>query len=267
MKLITLNTHSLVEKNYNKKLKAFISLIKKYDPDIISLQEVMQPKDAKKAQKTEKILSLGKIPVREENHVLTVLNRLIKEGFNYNCAWLGIKQAYDKYEEGVCILSKWEIDEIKSILLSPFDVYENWKTRKTIGIRVKDRWFYSIHLSWWDDTESPSKYEIETLYDKTNKEKTWLLGDFNCPSNEKNKGYDLLLNYWKDTFVIAEKKDDGITVKGKIDGWKNSESKRIDYILTNENIKIKSSQVIFNGKNGEIVSDHFGILVETEENI
>ena len=265
MKLLTLNTHSLKEKNYNKKLKILVGALKRNEPDIIAMQEIMQPKDAKKAPKNEKMLSLGKIPVREENHALTVLNRLQKEGISYNCVWLGIKQAYDDYEEGLCIFSKKEIDEIKSILLSPFDVYENWKTRKAIGIRIKDKWFYSVHLGWWDDSESPLKYEIETLESKTSKNNTWLLGDFNSPSNEKNRGYSLLLSYWNDTFELAKEKDSGVTVKGKIDGWENTVDKRIDYILTNEKMKIKSSRVIFNGENEDVISDHFGVLVETEE--
>ena len=265
MKLLTLNTHSLIEKNHNKKLKILINAVEKHQPDIIALQEIMQPKDGKKAPKNENLLSLGKISVKEGNHALNILNGLQRKGLSYNCAWLGIKKSYDKFDEGLCIFSKQEIDEIKSILLSPFDVYENWKTRKALGIRIGDKWFYSIHLGWWDDSESPLKYEIETLESKTSKENTWLLGDFNSPSNEAGKGYDLLSTYWKDTFKLAKEKDYGITVKGKIDGWENSFEKRIDYILTNENTKIKSSYVIFNGENEEVISDHYGVFVETEE--
>ena len=171
MKLLTLNTHSLIEKNYNKKLKILINAVEKHQPDIIALQEIMQPKDGKKAPKNENLLSLGKISVKEGNHALNILNDLQRKGLSYNCAWLGIKKSYDKFDEGLCIFSKQEIDEVKSILLSPFDVYENWKTRKALGIRIGDKWFYSIHLGWWDDSESPLKYEIETLESKTSKEK------------------------------------------------------------------------------------------------
>ena len=100
---------------------------------------------------------------------------------------------------------------------------------------------------------------------KISNERVWLLGDFNCPDTENNKGYSLLSKYWCDTYKIARKRDDGITVKGKIDGWKSQDSKRIDYILTNEDVKIKSSYVIFNGINEGIISDHFGVMIETEE--
>lgn len=42
MKLLTLNTHSLVEKNYPEKLDAFVSVISGIKPDIVALQEVNQ---------------------------------------------------------------------------------------------------------------------------------------------------------------------------------------------------------------------------------
>ena len=42
MKLLTLNTHSLIENSYEKKLADFISAIREIKPDIIALQEVNQ---------------------------------------------------------------------------------------------------------------------------------------------------------------------------------------------------------------------------------
>ena len=45
MKLLTLNTHSLVEENYSEKLSIFVKAVAEIKPDIIALQEVNQPKD------------------------------------------------------------------------------------------------------------------------------------------------------------------------------------------------------------------------------
>ncbi len=42
MKLITLNTHSLIEEHYEKKLRAFAEVIRKEKPDILAMQEVNQ---------------------------------------------------------------------------------------------------------------------------------------------------------------------------------------------------------------------------------
>ena len=49
MKLLTLNTHSLEEKDYEKKLKIFTEEILKEKPDVIALQEVNQPLDGEEA--------------------------------------------------------------------------------------------------------------------------------------------------------------------------------------------------------------------------
>ena len=42
IKLLTLNTHSLIENNYKTKLKIFTDAILQEKPDIIALQEVNQ---------------------------------------------------------------------------------------------------------------------------------------------------------------------------------------------------------------------------------
>ena len=110
--------------------------------------------------------------------------------------------------------------------------------------------------------ESPQENEILALKRGTEaKENLWLMGDFNSPANEREKGYDMLTKYWYDSYLLALDKDDGLTVCGKIDGWKDSFGKRIDYIFTNRKQMIKSSQIIFNGDHKGIVSDHYGILL------
>ena len=50
-----------------------------------------------------------------------------------------------------------------------------------------------------------------------------------------------------------------------IDGWNsniNPVLMRIDYIFKNNNEKIKSSNVIFDGKKYPVISDHFGVFIE-----
>ncbi|MFR6514258.1 MAG: hypothetical protein ACLUP8_09480 [Ruminococcus sp.] len=52
------------------------------------------------------------------------------------------------------------------------------------------------------------------------------MGDFNSLDNVKGEGYDLICNSgWKDTYVLAEEKDDGITVEEEIDGWRESDGR------------------------------------------
>ena len=75
---------------------------------------------------------------------------------------------------------------------------------------------------------------------------------------------------WTDTYRVAERKDSGITVPGVIDGWRDklpadAEGMRLDYIWCSRRAEISSSRVVFNGTNEPIVSDHFGVLIETKE--
>ena len=49
MKLMTLNTHSLAEPDYEKKLEVFAGVVEQERPDIIALQEVNQTMSRHKA--------------------------------------------------------------------------------------------------------------------------------------------------------------------------------------------------------------------------
>ena len=92
---------------------------------------------------------------------------------------------------------------------------------------------------------------------------------FNAPDSLRGQSYDLVARSgWMDTYQAAAWKDEGITVPGPIDGWQDTPGQdpagmRLDYIWCSRQLPIRSSQVVFNGINGPIVSDHFGVLAET----
>ena len=90
-----------------------------------------------------------------------------------------------------------------------------------------------------------------------------LMGDFNTNMLKDKEDYENILNQGLlDTYQLAEKKDDGITVGGDIDGWQGQkEKKKLDYIFLTKELKVKESKVIFNGKNYPVISDHYGIEV------
>lgn len=289
MKLLTLNTHSLVEKDYNKKLQAFTEAVINIMPDIIALQEVNQTCDEIavndiKENLHEEIndeLLHGFCPcsndtvIKRDNHVYSIVKNLKKEGINYYWTWIGMKKGYGKYDEGIAILSRSKILDTDVVLISSNDDYNNWKTRKIIGIRVEDKpdnWFYSVHMGWWNDTEEPFQEQwariISHMKRRTKDSNiVWLMGDFNTASDIENEGYELIKKFgWYDSYEMALKKDDGVTVENSIDGWENQinskKRMRIDYIWCSNEAEVKSSEVIFNGKNEMIVSDHYGVLLD-----
>lgn len=273
MKLMTINTHSLAEDNYREKLKEFVSAVDDIRPEIIALQEANQTAEAEEVPLSEFkcFTSCGTIPIKKDNHIYSAVRRLKDSGVEYYWTWLGIKKGYDKFDEGIGLMSLFPIVETKVISVSKVNDYNNWKTRKIVGIRTQalpDEWFFSVHYGWWSDEGEPFQKQWErTLRSLTEERKIWLMGDFNSPAEVRNESYDMIMDSgFHDSYILAKNRDDGITVSKTIDGWldrkHNSEGMRIDLILSSEPREILSSQVIFNGRNRAVISDHYGVLAE-----
>lgn len=48
-------------------------------------------------------------------------------------------------------------------------------------------------------------------------------------------------------------------------GWdENREKLRLDLVLSNKSLQVKKANIIFNGKNKKVVSDHYGVELEIE---
>ena len=275
MKLLTLNTHSLVEDNYSKKLDAFVSAIAEQRPDIIALQEVNQTI----AETQVDVISEGYVPcvenivIRKDNHVYKAAELLENAGVKYYWTWLPLKKGYDKYDEGIALMSRSRIIETDVVRISETEDYNNWKTRKIIGIRTEaapDEWFFSVHYGWWDDLDEPFQNQWQKTAEYMKKySRVWLMGDFNSPAEVRNEGYDMINGGgWYDSYTRAKTRDNGITVGKVIDGWRDKVSgtggMRIDQIWCSQKAEIASSEVIFNGANKPVVSDHYGVVAEYE---
>lgn len=264
MKLLTLNTHSLIEQNYARKLLEFVAAVHDEKPDIIALQEVSQ------TLSEPELFQKGGYTIRRDNHSCTVARLLSREGINYHWRWIPIKRGYDTLEEGIAIMSLSPIIEEKAVTVSKKDDFECFKTRKILGIRTEskpDEWFFSVHYGWWEDAEEPFKDEwTKTCCALSGLKKVWLMGDFNSPAEKRFEGYDLISNSgFFDSYLLAAEKDSGITVSKPIDGWRDKSTRggmRIDQIWLSKKTPIKSSRVIFNGENRGIVSDHYGVIIE-----
>lgn len=283
MKIITLNSHSLEEADYERKLKAFVEGVCQENPDVIALQEVNQTRTAKPVDAYLLELS-GYIPcepgtdcteavIREDNHGYQVASMLKKGGLPYSWTCVFAKLGYGKYDEGLALLCRFPVLDTRQFFITKSHDYQNWKTRKILGILAETvrgpEWFYSVHMGWWKDAEEPFEEQwsrIGRLLKTDTGTPIWLMGDFNSPSGVSGEGYDMIRRSgWQDTYELAGQKDDGITVDHSIDGWKDQRKDsgmRIDYIWTSEKVPVRSSRVIFNGKDHPVVSDHFGVLAE-----
>lgn len=263
-----------MEENYEEKLNEFVNAICCEKPDIIALQEVNQT--CCKAPVPESEL-VGFCPcdtstvIREDNHVYNAVRKPKERGLHYYWTWLGMKIGYGKYDEGMAFMSLSPITETNVLLVSKVNDYNNWKTRKIIGIRTETapkEWFYSVHYGWWNDEDEPFQSQWETTASHMKQHETvWLMGDFNSPAEVRGEGYDMIKAAgWHDSYLQAAQKDSGITVGKVIDGWRekisSTDGMRIDQIWCSKKTVVESSRVFFNGCNHGIVSDHYGVMIE-----
>lgn len=273
MKLLTLNTHSLLEENYPQKLSAFADAIAAELPDVIALQEVNQTADAPAVDASalaDYTPCTDRAVIRADNHVYNAARLLLARGIRYRWSWLPIKRGYGRFDEGIALMSLRPIRKVDRLTVSRTDDFQSWKTRKILGICTEDapdEWFFSVHYGFWDDPDEPfSKEWQKTAAHMAHHDRVLLMGDFNSPVDRKGEGYDLIAEGgWLDTYALARQKDSGITVGAPIDGWTDSaEAMRIDQIWTNHPIRVNESRVIFNGANYPVISDHFGVMIEVE---
>ncbi|MGL4911217.1 MAG: endonuclease/exonuclease/phosphatase family protein [Romboutsia sp.] len=260
MKLLTLNCHSWQEDNQFEKIKYIASVIKEGNYDVIALQEVSQLANEKTIYDN----------IKKDNFAFLIKKELEKIGINdYGFFWDMSHIGYDIYEEGLCIMTKLPIKESESFFISNSKNLNYWKTRKIIKIKVlyNNHYinFYSCHLGWFNDEEEPFINQFDNLKNHIEKEElTFIMGDFNNSATVRDEGYDYIIeNEFLDTYNLAKFKDEGTTVEGNIAGWdKNKEDLRLDMIFSSKEIEVLYSNVIFNGKNKDIVSDHFGVEIE-----
>ncbi|MBE6848828.1 MAG: exodeoxyribonuclease III [Ruminococcus sp.] len=268
MRLMTLNIHSLMTEDNSEKYRNFVDFLAKMRPDVVALQEVSQTIGASPMPHPEGLTECGRIPLKADNLCCHLIRELRTRGMHYHCAWLGIKCGYGKYDEGIAVLSRFPIAETKVLTVSRTDAYDNWKTRKILGIRTEslpDMWFFSVHYSWWNDAEEPMQAQWERTLAQLPDCRLWLMGDFNNPAECRGEGYDAILaSGFYDTYHLAGTRSGSITATAATDGWHghSAEGMRIDMILTNRECRVTESKVVCNGENGAVVSDHFGVMIE-----
>jgi len=279
MKIITLNTNSLVEADYEKKREIFAQVIEREKPDILALQEVNQTTDAE-VLRTEKLCGYTpcpgmSAPIRSDNHAAWLAARLKEAGVVYHWTWISSKMGCGRYDEGMAIFSRRPIEEAEQFFISQTQDSCSLKGRKALGVCTEDdTWFYTVHMDRWDDENRifADQWQVlkAMLWPKRSARKSvWLMGDFANPAEERGRGYDMVCaGGWQDSYRAASHKDEGYTVEMVMDAWRDQSSARKlrqDYIFSSRPEWVTSSHVICNGVNYDVVSDHYGIMIETED--
>ena len=248
MKFLTLNTHSWMEKDPEQKFQLLLQDILENSYDLICFQEINQEITSAQVEAGALYQPLPSAePIHQDHYVRLLVEHLAEQGQNYYWTWAYNHIGYDRYHEGVAILSKTPI-EAREILVSDVDDPTDYHTRRVAlaetVVEGKALAVASVHLSW-----------------KELNKPLLLAGDFNNPAGQE--GYQAILASplnLQDAFEVAKERSGSYTVPPEIDGWKgNSEPLRIDYIFTTKDVQVEKLHVVFDGKNSPQVSDHYGL--------
>lgn len=124
--LLTLNLHGWLEEYQMDKFEKIAEFIYENEIDIIAFQEVNQHKDKE----------LAYANIRIDNPSLIIKKFLQEKNKAYNFIWDWAHYGYDVYEEGVSVLTKWNIEKGNSRYVSINDNVTMWKSRKAIKATV-----------------------------------------------------------------------------------------------------------------------------------
>lgn len=258
------------------KLHQIAEFISQEDFEVIALQEINQTIESEEVEDDLFIKPTGDtepISLKKDNFALLLVHLLKERGLTYYWSWTANHIGYDKFDEGVAILSKTPFSS-ESILVSDSADYSSHLTRRvlkgTAEINNKEWVVFSSHHSWWKGPEGDPLFKIEwenTLpHIQPEKGRVHLLmGDFNNEASVSGEGYTYLKEtapQLVDAYKEADEKIGSATVLSDIDGWEgHTDEKRIDYVFTDYSEGIQTCRVVFDGKKEPIVSDHFGVAV------
>jgi maltose 6'-phosphate phosphatase len=261
LKLMILNLHCYQEAQQDKKFSQIAKAIDDLDVDIVCFQEVAELWNE----------GLGDW----QTHSANIINNRLKHAFHLYSDWSHL--GFDKYREGVAILSRYPLHNQAARYVSDSDSIFSIHARKVIMAQVNVPTMglinvFSAHLSWWEDGFSQQFKKLSSWASELQDQSvsaTLLCGDFNITSG--SEGYQLVVNTneYEDQFLaIQDQRAFEKIFKVNDAYWSNShtEEYRIDYIFMNKasKLKINSGRVLFTDDDYGRVSDHCGYLMSFE---
>ena len=267
-KRMTMNIHSHGGADDGYKQKELAEFLLRESPSVVALQEVCQTRSAPVREPPRGFRVMGEeIPLREDNFLLGLFDLL---GGENEAVWLPVKVGYGTRDEGLALLTRFPAGEAREILLTPYRPYEDWRRRSALAVSDPSgrEWTVSLHMSWWEEGFLLEWNRLSaSLRDAPS---VWLMGDFNLPSWQmEREGDPLAREGYADAFSLAKRRDEEDTVLPYADGWRErsagADGLRIDGIRCRPARPVLRYRRIFDGREEPVLSDHFGIMIETEE--
>ncbi len=260
-KVMILNLHCYQEDNQDSKFTQIAKAINEQNIDVVCFQEVAEFWNDGHGD--------------WDTNVAKIINDRLDRPYHLYTDWSHL--GFDKYQEGVAILSKYPLLEQDSTYISSSQSIDNIHSRKVVMGQVDVPYFgllniYSAHLSWWEDGFFEQFERLnDWVIDKQTKnvKGSLLCGDFNItPGSE---GYNLVVKarHYEDQFLLANNHG-AIQKIFKVNDpyWQNkySDDYRIDYIflIKKSQLEAVSGYVLFTDEDYGRVSDHCGYVVTFE---
>lgn len=261
LKVLILNLHCYQEENQDDKLTKIAKTIDELEIDLVCLQEVAEYWREGQSD-------------WESNTAKIINDRLNKPFYLYN-DWSHL--GFDKYQEGVAILSRYPLSNQQSKYISDSEDIYNIHSRKVVTAQVYVPFIgtinvFSAHLSWLENGFQ-GQFERLSQWAETNHSKkvkaTLLCGDFNITAG--SKGYQLVVDsgHYEDQFLAINQR--GVfekIFKVNDEHWQDllADDYRIDYIFMKKGseLQVTSAKVIFTEQDYGRVSDHCGYLMVFE---
>ena len=240
--VMILNLHCYQEDNQDDKLSQIAKAINEKEADIICLQEVAEPWNDSEGD--------------WNNNAARIINDRLQKPYYLYTDWSHL--GFDKYREGVAILSRFPLLNPESRYVSDSDDAYSIHSRKIVMAQINLPYLgpvnvFSAHLSWWEDGFQEQFNRLsEWAQDRQTDgiKATLLCGDFNIEAG--SEGYRLVVDShsYDDQFLAASSPDVFERIFKVIDPhWQQflAQDYRIDYIFMHKisALTVTSGTVLF----------------------
>ena len=261
LKVLTLNLHCYQEEQQDAKFSLIARAINELDIDVVCLQEVAEHWNDGQGD-------------WNSNMAKIILERLDKP-YHLHADWS--HRGFDRYREGIAILSKFPLLKTEARYISRSHDVFNIHARKAVMVQIEVPYiglvsFFSAHLSWWSDGFCEQFDTLVAWADRRQTKQvvaTVIGGDFNIKAG--SEGYIYIANNsdYEDQVLKVQTRDTFDSVfRARAPNWPDRlrDDHRIDYIFMRRDSKLKATgaRVLFTDQDYGRVSDHAGYLVHFE---
>ena len=256
--LMILNLHCYQEDNQDDKLSLIARVIGEREADVVCLQEVAEHWNDGAGD--------------WESNAARIINARLPKPYHLYTDWSHL--GFDKYREGVAILSRFPLLQREARYMSDSHDAYNIHSRKVVMAQINLPYLglinlFSAHLSWIEDGFKEQFNRLSEWAESLQADKvkaTLLCGDFNIQAG--SEGYRLVVDthQYEDQFLAVS--SPGVFEKVfKVNDphWRDflADDYRIDYVFMHNasELKVTSGLVLFTDEDYGRVSDHCGYLL------